>query len=207
MPGYEINTSHIKAIKSTYSARKGSKTTSLKGMNKFPEAELEAIQENAIDVSRQIEQTTEESHQQRSRGPIAKHAQSQSAKAGSSQKRTRREPKAKIPSRGILISEIEPESAYVDPDEESSVQLRPMSHRARGSKVATVEELLEEGEVTWSEPVLAPTTTESVPLTSFQGQEESTNPKDMRPSSPVEMIPSMGMSEQSRLLDSWLLDL
>ena len=45
--------------------------------------------------------------------------------------------------------------------------------------------------------MLAPTTTETAPSTSSQGQEESTDLKDMRSSSPVEMMPSSGLPEQS----------
>ena len=40
-------------------------------------------------------------------------------------------------------------------------------------------------------------TIETIPSTSPRGQEESAEPKDMRPSSPVEMMPCMGMPEQS----------
>ena len=42
VPGYEINVSCIKAIKSTYEACKGSKTVRKKGMNEYLEAEKEA---------------------------------------------------------------------------------------------------------------------------------------------------------------------
>ena len=55
VPGYGINTSCIKAIKSTYSAYKGSKTTHKKGMNEFLDVELEAGWKEAADVSRQRE--------------------------------------------------------------------------------------------------------------------------------------------------------
>ena len=58
--------------------------------------------------------------------------------------------------------------------------------------MATIEELPEEGEVTGSESVPALATTETIPLTSSQGQVESTDPKDMQPNSPVEMMSSMG---------------
>ena len=59
--------------------------------------------------------------------------------------------------------------------------------------MGTIEEFLEEGEVTRSEPIPAPVTTEIFSLTSFQGQEESTDSKDMQPSFPVEIMPFMGM--------------
>ena len=49
VPGYGINTSCIKAIKSTYSACKGSKTTGKK-INEFLEAQLEASQEEVADI-------------------------------------------------------------------------------------------------------------------------------------------------------------
>ena len=41
VPGYEMNASCIKAIKSTYSAHRGSKIAHKKGMNKYLEAEKE----------------------------------------------------------------------------------------------------------------------------------------------------------------------
>jgi len=63
VPGYGINTSCIKAIKSTYSAYKGSKTTRKKRMNEFLEAELEVGQEEVADVCGQREQTAEKSYQ------------------------------------------------------------------------------------------------------------------------------------------------
>ena len=63
--------------------------------------------------------------------------------------------------------------------------------------MVTMEELPEEGEVTSSELVPAPVIVETVPLTFSKGREESTDPKDMRPSFPVEMMSSMGMLEQS----------
>ena len=128
--GCEINTSCIKAIKSSYSACKGSKTTRKIGINEFLDVELEAGQEEAADVSRQREQTAEESCHQRSRSLVVKHARSQPAEAGSSQKRTRLEPEAEIPSKKILISEIELESAHVDLDEDPSAQLCSKSYRA-----------------------------------------------------------------------------
>ena len=106
--GYRINSSCIKASKSTYSACKGSKTTHKKGMNKFLEVELKAGQEEATNVSGQREQTAVESYQKHSRSLIVKHDRSQPTEAGSSQKRIYREPEAEIPSKGISTLEIEP---------------------------------------------------------------------------------------------------
>ena len=94
---------------------------------------------------------------------------------------------------------MELESAHVNLNEDSNVQLCPTNHRAQGLQVVTIEELPEEGEVTRSESVLAPVTTETVHLTFSKGHEESTNPKDMQPSFPVKMMPFMGMTEQSQI--------
>ena len=63
--------------------------------------------------------------------------------------------------------------------------------------MATIEEMPEEGQVTGNEPIPTLVTIETIPSTSSHGQEESTDPTDMRPNFPVEMMPSMGISEQS----------
>jgi len=55
--GYEMNASCIKAIKSTYSAYRGSKTVRKKGMNEYLEAEKEA---SACEVAECIVGTAEE---------------------------------------------------------------------------------------------------------------------------------------------------
>ena len=83
-----------------------------------------------VDVSRQRERSAEESYQQRSRSLIVKSARSQPAEASTRQKRTRRESEAEIPSRRIPISEMELESAHVNLNEDSNVQLCPTNHRA-----------------------------------------------------------------------------
>ena len=67
-------------------------------MNEFLQAELEAGQTEAV---RHREKAVEKSHQKRSRGTVAKRTRSQSTETGSSAKRTRREPEAKVPSKGI----------------------------------------------------------------------------------------------------------
>jgi len=64
VPGYEMNTSCIKAIKSTYSACKGSKIARKKGMNERLEAEKEA---GAYEVARHVVETAEERSVRKSR--------------------------------------------------------------------------------------------------------------------------------------------
>jgi len=68
-----MNLSCIKAIKSTYSAYRGSKTTHKKGMNEYLEAEKEAGAHEAI-VS--IIETIEEHSAKRSRQAVAKRPHS-----------------------------------------------------------------------------------------------------------------------------------
>ena len=51
--------------------------------------------------------------------------------------------------------------------------------------------------MTGGEPLPTSVTIETISLTSPQGQEEGSDPKDMQPSSPVEMMPFMRMPEQS----------
>ena len=92
-----------------------------------------------------------------------------------SQKKARQEPKAKVPSRGILRLEMEPEPTRVDSDEDedSIVQLCPRRHRTRGPTIAIIEEApkgLTEEQVTGSEPVPTPVTVETASSTSLQGR-------------------------------------
>ena len=57
MPGYGMNASCIKAIKSTYSACKGSKNIRKKGMNEYLKAEKKA---GAYEAAGRVVETTEE---------------------------------------------------------------------------------------------------------------------------------------------------
>jgi len=86
--GYKMNLSCIKAIKSTYSAYRGSKTTRKKGMNEYLEAEKEA---GAHEATVSIIETTEEHSARRSRQAVAKRSHSSLSAGGSSWKKTRRE--------------------------------------------------------------------------------------------------------------------
>ena len=84
MSGYGINTSCIKAIKSTY---KGSKVTHKKGMNECLEAEKEAgIYKVAQESERGVE-TVEKYFARKSCQVVVKWAQSSSSEGGSSRKK------------------------------------------------------------------------------------------------------------------------
>ena len=66
-----------------FQAKKGSKNTLLKGMDKFLQAEVEAGQTKA---ARHGKKFAEEPHQKRSRGAITKRTRSQSTETGSQKK-------------------------------------------------------------------------------------------------------------------------
>ena len=74
-------TSYIKAIKSTYSACKGSKTARKKGMNENLEAEEEA---GAYEVAGHFVETVEERFVRKSRQVMVKRAHPSSSVGGSS---------------------------------------------------------------------------------------------------------------------------
>ena len=83
-PGYNINSTYIKKIKAMFQAKKGSKSTRLKGMGEFLQAELAADPTGAV---RHEEKPAEESHQKGLWG-IMKCTRSQSTEVGSSKKKT-----------------------------------------------------------------------------------------------------------------------
>jgi len=68
----------------------------MKGMNEFLEAELEASQTKAADISECGKEITEEPCQKCSQGMVAKHTLSQSVEAGSSQKGRAKSPKLRL---------------------------------------------------------------------------------------------------------------
>ena len=127
-----------------------------------------------------------------------------------SQKRARRGPKAEAPPRETSRSEVNPELAHVDTDEDedSNVQLRLRSSLTRGPIVANVKEVSEglaEEQVTGSEPI--PTSTTVLPQivtahsTSLMGQEKSTDPKDTQLGAPIMMMPLTGISKQNLTIE------
>ena len=89
VPGYRMNTSCIKAIKSTYNAYKGSKTTRKKEMNEYLEAEKEADTYEVAQESERGVETTEERSAGKSRQAVAKQAQPSSSE-GESEESTER---------------------------------------------------------------------------------------------------------------------
>jgi len=62
VPGYNINNTYIRQIEAMFQAKKGSKNTGLKGMDKFLQAELEAGQ---TEVARHGKEHAEEPYQKR----------------------------------------------------------------------------------------------------------------------------------------------
>jgi len=67
VPGYGMNTSCLKAIKSAYSACKGFKTTRTKGMNKYLEAEKGA---NTYEASQESECCVKTTKERSIRSPV-----------------------------------------------------------------------------------------------------------------------------------------
>ena len=86
------------------------------------------------------EKLAEESHQRGTRG-VMKRTRSQSTEAGSSKKKTRREPVIEVPSRETSSLAIDPEPihAYSEEDEDSEVPLLLRSCRIKGTAVITME--------------------------------------------------------------------
>jgi len=126
-----MNSTYIKLIKAMYQARKNSKNIRLKGMNKFLEAELEASQVEVAGFSGHGEEVAEEPYPRHLRSIIAKRTRSQSAEAGSSQKRAHQESEAKA-----LSKELQDWRRSLnrysygndsDKDDDPNVRLRPRS--------------------------------------------------------------------------------
>ena len=92
---------------------------------------------------------------------------------------------------------MEPRPTHVDSDEDEVHHLVAYadSSNPRSSSYRREEapEGLAEGQVTESEPVPTPASVETASSTSLQGQEESTDLKNMQSGSPIEMMPSIGM--------------
>jgi len=109
-----MNVSCIKAIKSTYSAHRGSKTARKKRMNEYLEAEKEA---GACEAAEHITGTTEEHSARKSRQAVAKRAHLSSSAGGSSQKKVRREPETKVPLQGAS----QPALGFAESEKEEEV--------------------------------------------------------------------------------------
>ena len=196
--GYNINSTCIKKIKAMFQAKKSSKSTRLKGMGEFLQAELEADPTGAAGHG---EKVAEESHQLGSRG-VVKCTQSQSTEAGSSKKKTRREPVIEVLSRKTSVLAIDPESIHAGSkkDEYSEVPLFLRSRLTKGPTVITTEALpvkVTGRQASRGKPVSL--SIEAVPSGSFQGQRMSVDPIDIHPSSSVEIMSSVEVLEQSSL--------
>ena len=74
MPGFGINTLCIKAIKSAYNARKGSKASRMRGMNGYLEVKKEASTYEVAQESERGAETTEECSVRKSRQVVVKRA-------------------------------------------------------------------------------------------------------------------------------------
>ena len=98
IPGYNVNSTSIKQIKDRFQAKKGFKTTHLRGTSKILQADLEV---NPTGATGQEARLAEESQQQRSQG-VTKHTQLPSTEAGSSKKKTQRELVTEVASRELL---------------------------------------------------------------------------------------------------------
>ena len=147
----------------------------------------------------------EESHQRGSQG-VVKCTRSQSTKAGSSKKKTRREPVIEVPFRGTssLAMDPEPNHAGSEEDEGSEVPLLSRSCRTKGPTVITTKALSMEvmgGQTSGGKPV--PLFTEVVPSSSFQVQGMSVDQIEIHPSSSVEIMPSVKVSEHPHYWACW----
>ena len=134
VPGYNIISTCIKKIKAMFQVKKGFKSTRLKGMGEFLWAELEADPTRAFGHGKKL---AEESHQ----GAYRELSQSQSIEAGSSKKKTHREPLIEVPSWGTSSLAIDPGPVQTcsEEDEDSEVPLLLRSRRTKGPPVITTE--------------------------------------------------------------------
>jgi len=127
-----------------------------------------------------------------------KHTRSQSTKAGSSKKKTQRELVIKVSSEGTSSLAIDPEPVHEGSkeDEDSEIPLLSRSHRTKGPAVISTEVLpveLTGRQTSGGEPVSV--STEVVPSSFFLGQGMSVDPIDIHPSSSMEIMSSMEVTE------------
>ena len=141
-------------------------------------------------------------NQKRSRGAVAKHTRYQSIEAGSSQKKTRREPMAEAPTKGTSTSGVDPKPVHIgsNKNEDSEIPLCLRIHWTKGPAVVMVEKLKDTAakrKVTGDESVLTPVPTRFAPSDSLQSQRKSINHKNILSDSPVDIMSSVGVPEQS----------
>ena len=127
--GYEINASCIKAIKSTYSAYRESKTVCKKRMNKYLEDEKEA---GAYEATEHVVRIVKEHFVKKSHQATTKHAHPSPSASDLSRKKARKEPKAEVPLQGASQPGLG--SAESEKDEEVA-PLRIQSWCGRGPAV------------------------------------------------------------------------
>ena len=113
---------------------------------------------------------------------------------------------AEAPTKRTSTLEVELEPIYTgsEGNEDFESPLRLRSRRTRGPTMVMVEELSEEiaeRQVTKDEPMSTWVPTKIAPSGSLQGQENSTNSKDILPESPIEMMPSTGSQSKVQPLD------
>ena len=111
---YEMNASYIKAIKSTYSAYRRSKTVRKKEMNEYLKVEKET---GAYKVARRVVGTIDEHSIRKSRQAVAKLAHPSPSAGGSSRKKARREPEAEV----LLQGASQPGLGFAESEEEEEV--------------------------------------------------------------------------------------
>jgi len=108
-----------------FQAKKGSKSTHLKGMGEFLQAELEADPTGTAGYG---EKPAEKSHQRVSQG-VTKGTRSQPTEAGLS-KKTQREPVIEVPSRGTSSLAIDPKPIHAGSEEDEGSEV-PLLSRSR----------------------------------------------------------------------------
>ena len=116
VPGFGINTSCIRGIKSTYKTKLGSKGCQMRGMNEFQEAEKEEGHESRREVSRTgtaaVEPepqklTAKEQPVKRSRRAVAKRSRGSTSQGEPSPKKARRGSEAEASMLEVVPSDAE----------------------------------------------------------------------------------------------------
>ena len=104
------------------------------------------------------------------------------------------------PSKRTSTSGVDPEPIYAGSEEDEDYEIPLHLRSRRSSAVVTIEKLLEEAaerQTTRDESVPTPMPVRIVPSGSLQSQGKSIYHKNILPGSPVEMMSSAGVLEQS----------
>ena len=146
MPGFEINTSYIKGIKSTYKAKVGSKDCRMRGMTEYQETEREAEREARRETSRngaalalEYEAGAAEEHPiRRTQHVVPKRPRAPASQGEPSPKKARKEFVAEASARMPKVNPPGAEELEGEEEEEEAIPtIRLRGLRSRGPAILT----------------------------------------------------------------------